>query len=147
MRVYFAHRTFLLLILIAIIGFMGATSCVMNQSQTIPKAPAQERHLSKFTLTSRQVVKLQPDYTFPMGEDSPGPVVFSHESHYDYDNPNCTSCHSAHFKLLEKGKSPEGPITMETMDEGKNCGACHNGDIAFDTKDPDNCSACHQEKE
>jgi len=102
--------------------------------------------LSQYVIQSRENVRLPEDYTFPMGEDSPGPVIFSHEAHYDYENPNCRVCHPKHFKMLEPGKSPEGPITMDTMSDGKNCGACHNGKIAFDATSDENCSNCHQEQ-
>ena len=125
---------------------MPGIHCGANIQQEQARKTAGSKGLSPFVVESRENVHLPDDYTFPMGEDSPGPVTFSHESHYNYDEPNCKDCHPAHFKMLEPGKSPEGPITMDSMAEGKNCGACHNGKIAFDAMDDENCTVCHQEE-
>jgi len=131
-------------------GFLLASDihCGATKQPAPVLAQVQQRpaKLSDFVIKSRENVHLPADYTFPMGEDSPGPVTFSHESHYNFEEPNCRNCHPAHFKVLEPGQSPEGPITMDTMSEGKNCGACHNGKLAFDATDEDNCTACHQEQ-
>ena len=132
--------------IVIIVGLIGVAFGVKKQKIAYSKPVVQKSELNPIVIKHREEVKVPEDYTFPMGEGSPGPVTFSHDSHYDYDNPNCAKCHPAHFKMLVHGKSPEGPITMETMDAGKNCGACHNGKTAFDTKDPDNCSMCHQEE-
>ncbi|NOZ62985.1 MAG: hypothetical protein GXO74_15120 [Calditrichaeota bacterium] len=137
----------LLPVALLIFGFgfsLCLSGCLTQKSEATPKVVAAHKPLSKYVVASRENVKLPADFQFPLGEDSPGPVVFSHESHYDYESPNCVSCHGKHFNLLESGKSPEGPINMDTMSDGKNCGACHNGDLAFDSQDPELCSSCHQ---
>jgi len=142
-----SYKAISILGIIIIIGLVGVAFGVKKQKIAYSTKPiVQKSELNPIVVKHREEVKVPEDYTFPMREGSPGPVTFSHDSHYDYDHPNCGTCHPAHFKMLEPGKSPEGPITMETMDAGKNCGTCHNGKIAFDTKDPDNCSMCHQEE-
>ncbi|HUL00242.1 MAG TPA: c(7)-type cytochrome triheme domain-containing protein [Nitrospirota bacterium] len=35
-------------------------------------------------------------------------------------------------------------VTMQEMDKGQSCGACHNGQKAFDVKDKNNCKKCHK---
>jgi c(7)-type cytochrome triheme protein len=35
-------------------------------------------------------------------------------------------------------------ITMAEMNEGKNCGVCHNGQKAFKSGDQANCGKCHK---
>lgn len=82
------------------------------------------------------------DFTYEQGKDSPGPVTFSHTKHKE-KNPKCTACHTKVFKM-KKGKS--GTLTMKAMDEGKFCGACHNGEKSFSTKDKASCNKCHAKK-
>lgn len=83
--------------------------------------------------------KMPADFAFPQGKGSLGKVVFSHEKHFAKDL-KCTACHVRVFKM-KKGKS--GTLTMAAMSEGKFCGACHNGNKAFSTKDAATCSKCH----
>ena len=87
-------------------------------------------------------VKPPADFTFEQGKDSPGPVTFSHEKHKEKAE-KCTVCHTKVFQM-KKGKT--GPLTMAAMNEGKLCGACHDGKTAFSTKDQANCAKCHVKK-
>ena len=91
-------------------------------------------------------VKPPADMTFDKGKDSPGKVTFSHEKHMAAGN-KCTSCHVKVFKM-KKGQT--GPLTMEKMKTGEQCGACHNGKTAVEGKtvfpagDTANCEKCHK---
>jgi c(7)-type cytochrome triheme protein len=91
-------------------------------------------------------VKNPPDFSFPRGKDSPGVVTFSHEKHMAAGN-KCTSCHTKVFKM-KKGQT--GPLTMEKMKAGEQCGACHNGKTVVEGKTPfpvsdtANCVKCHK---
>ena len=67
-----------------------------------------------------------------------GNVEFSHYRHLEILGNNCPSCHNDIFHIVT-AKNPE--TTMKTMEEGKSCGACHNGTKAFTVAD--NCDACH----
>ena len=86
------------------------------------------------------------DMTLDKGKDSPGTVTFSHEKHGAAGN-KCTACHVKVFKM-KKGTS--GPISMEKMKAGEQCGACHNGKTAVEGKtvfvagEPANCEKCHK---
>lgn len=91
-------------------------------------------------------VKPPADMSFEGAKDSPGKVTFSHEKHVAAGN-KCTSCHVKVFKMKKGGT---GPLTMEKMKAGEQCGACHNGKTAvggktvFLASDTANCTKCHK---
>jgi c(7)-type cytochrome triheme protein len=66
------------------------------------------------------------------------PVVFSHQTHRRHFT--CNVCHSELEFSLSKGQTE---ITREDYLDGRYCGACHNGTIAFSTEFA--CDACHQD--
>ncbi len=69
-------------------------------------------------------------------------VIFDHELHTEDMGLECSSCHSALFKM-KMGHAEEKPeeFTMEALYAGKYCGACHNGDDAFASNTK--CTTCH----
>jgi c(7)-type cytochrome triheme protein len=85
---------------------------------------------------------LPEDITLPRGEDSPGPVTLSHESHVDADAPDCVVCHASSFPILIDREASR-PSPGEAMHSDGKCGQCHNGEAAFEVED--NCEACHAE--
>jgi len=52
----------------------------------------------------------------------------------------CYVCHDSIFKM----KVGADAMTMDAMDNGKFCGACHDGKTSFDASSFDNCQRCHQ---
>ena len=86
------------------------------------------------------------DMTLDKGKDSPGTVTFSHEKHTAAGN-KCTGCHVKVFKMKKGGT---GPLSMEKMKAGEQCGACHNGKTVVEGKTPfavteqANCDKCHK---
>ena len=85
------------------------------------------------------------DMTLEGAKDSPGKVTFSHEKHMA-TGAKCTSCHVKVFKMKKGGT---GPLTMEKMKAGEQCGACHTGKAiegktAFAVSDTANCEKCHK---
>lgn len=92
-----------------------------------------------------QELTLPEDITFPLGEGSPGPVTFSHQSHVlMQEPPTCASCHAeGGFSILKSEPSQKQPLLMEPMYNGESCGKCHNGDAAFSSED---CQSCHIEQ-
>jgi c(7)-type cytochrome triheme protein len=70
-----------------------------------------------------------------------GKVVFNGKEHAE-KGVKCADCHSKP-KLFEMKKSGD-KITMAAMNEGKFCGACHDGKKAFGVKAPADCVKCHQ---
>jgi len=83
------------------------------------------------------------DFTLPKAESSPGEVTFSHAGHMARVG-KCTLCHMRDLKMTRGGS---GPLTMEAMQQGKQCGACHDGKtrlggaVVFPL---DACDRCHR---
>lgn len=67
------------------------------------------------------------------------PAPFNHDLHTTIYN-SCKECHPKLF-LMSGGTSR---ITMNDIDNGSYCGACHNGDSAFPSSE---CSRCHDLKD
>ena len=63
------------------------------------------------------------------------PVVFPHWFHRI--RFRCKVCHAELGFVMRAGGND---ITMNKMIEGKFCGACHNGEVAWSTE---NCDLCH----
>lgn len=68
-----------------------------------------------------------------------GDSTFSHETHVDGAGLKCSECHPKLFINTRQHK----PVTMEMMEQGQSCGACHNDKTAFTVKE--NCDRCHQQ--
>lgn len=64
------------------------------------------------------------------------PSVFPHWIHRI--NYRCDACHDSLFEMKRGGT----PVSMDLMREGKVCGACHNGVLAFGS-DFQSCGKCH----
>jgi c(7)-type cytochrome triheme protein len=77
------------------------------------------------------------DITFTM--KGAGPVVFTHDNHAARVGLKCSECHYKIFSTVAKHNS----VTMVEMQQGRSCGACHDGLRAFDVKA--NCNRCHQQ--
>ena len=83
-------------------------------------------------------LKLPPAVTYRDAEGSPGPVVFSHETHVPLADTRCVACHPGLFSILR----PTRGITHEAMDAGRLCGACHDGSKASGVRE--SCDHCHR---
>jgi c(7)-type cytochrome triheme protein len=91
----------------------------------------------------RAQVKPPPDFSFEKAETSPGSVTFSHQKHVATIT-RCTPCHYRTFKMKRGASSP---ITLAAKQEGKACGACHDGQKAFAGTVAfaiDECDRCHK---
>lgn len=65
-----------------------------------------------------------------------GNVTFSHKSH-----TGLYKCGECHTKLFAAARSKK-KVSMQEMEKGKSCGACHDGKTAFTVKE--NCATCHK---
>lgn len=65
-------------------------------------------------------------------------VVYSHDFHVGKAGVKCTECHYQIYNT----KSPRKTITMADMRNGRSCGACHDGNRAFDVRKA--CFRCHK---
>lgn len=63
------------------------------------------------------------------------PVIFPHWFHRI--RFRCKVCH---FELGFKMRAGANAVTMEEMIDGKFCGMCHNGEVAWTL---DHCDLCH----
>jgi c(7)-type cytochrome triheme protein len=78
------------------------------------------------------------DLTFTSKKASP--VLFSHERHVSEKGLKCTGCHYQIFQMAQGSYK----MDMSKITKGEFCGKCHNGQKAFDVKDPKNCNRCHR---
>lgn len=88
-------------------------------------------------------VKVPPDFPMPKAESSPGQVTFSHATHRAAVG-KCSTCHMRDFKM-KRGAS--GPITLDAKQEGRFCGACHDGKTTLNGRvvfPIDDCDKCHK---
>ena len=91
--------------------------------------------------------KIPDPFQFPQAKDDPGVVTFSHAQHKDAGVDKCTACHTKVFKMK---KGATGPLTMEKMKAGEQCGACHDGKTQVGSKtvfavtDKEKCATCHK---
>jgi c(7)-type cytochrome triheme protein len=67
-----------------------------------------------------------------------GDTVFSHENHVEGAGLKCQECHAKLYTNVKQHKA----VTMKAMEQGKSCGACHDGKTAFSVKE--NCESCHK---
>jgi c(7)-type cytochrome triheme protein len=95
------------------------------------------------SLAAQSLPRLPKDYRFSAASGSPGPVVFSHETHLaTQERPDCLTCHPRLFRTLEPGATADGQrVQHALMDQKKQCGACHNGEAAAGL---DDCAHCHR---
>ena len=91
-------------------------------------------------------VKVPADFTLERGKDSPGLVTFSHEQH----KAKVDKCQTCHVKVFKMKKGTSGPLTMEKMKAGEQCGACHDGKTeiggarVFTVAADNSCVRCHK---
>jgi c(7)-type cytochrome triheme protein len=70
-----------------------------------------------------------------------GKVTFDGKVHAD-KGLKCDDCHKSPKLFAQKKGSDK--LTMAAMNEGKFCGACHDGKKAFSVKAPADCVKCHK---
>ena len=66
-----------------------------------------------------------------------GDVIFSHQAHVRGAGLTCMDCHAGIYLNTRNHVT----ATMEQMETGKSCGACHDGAKAFSVKG--DCEKCH----
>jgi c(7)-type cytochrome triheme protein len=128
-----------LLLLAAVLVYSSATSARYKEIEGEAQIEPLHQMVAERTMT------LPDPYTFPISEDSPGPVTFDHETHVDTDAPDCGVCHPRLFSLTVPGKPTQGELSYERIHEGELCTSCHNGEDAFAVED--DCESCHEEPE
>ena len=77
----------------------------------------------------------------PVVWNEPTKATFSHTTHIEDMGLSCGDCHSGTFEMKIGAATEAADFTMAAFKEGKYCGACHNGDDAFDAASQ--CDSCH----
>ncbi|MFZ5759080.1 MAG: cytochrome c3 family protein [Thermodesulfobacteriota bacterium] len=89
----------------------------------------------------------------PYDEDTYGPeapiiftqpvkaVIFSHKTHTMDAGLSCDSCHDDLFQMAIGTAEANDDFTMQSLYDGKYCGACHDGQTAFASNT--RCTVCH----
>lgn len=96
--------------------------------------------LSLYLFPSSTLARMMPGSITYNGTGDLGPVTFSHGIHMSYGK-TCEDCHSQVFK--KKIGAAQKKMTMKTMEAGKYCGSCHDGENAFSVSEPTECDTCH----
>jgi c(7)-type cytochrome triheme protein len=68
-------------------------------------------------------------------------VLFSHKKHVDVKHLSCDKCHNGLFEMEALRAEEKNDFNMESLYQGKYCGACHNGKVAFASGT--RCASCH----
>jgi c(7)-type cytochrome triheme protein len=68
-------------------------------------------------------------------------IPFDHSLHTKELGLACNECHMKLFDMKTGSTGEKDDFTMEAMYDGKYCGACHNGNLAFGMKG--DCTKCH----
>ncbi len=68
-------------------------------------------------------------------------VVFEHKTHVGDNGLECDSCHDDVFEMETGVAESNDDFTMKSLYEGKYCGVCHDGDMAFASNT--RCTVCH----
>jgi c(7)-type cytochrome triheme protein len=110
--------------------------------------PRSEQALLMSAPTNRLLLRLPEDLDYPLGEESPGVVGFSHSVHVDEEEPDCAVCHRDAFPLVRRAGlfAPRMRWSGEQLHEESWCGMCHDGDQAFAVDDEGECESCHVKK-
>ncbi len=69
-------------------------------------------------------------------------VLFSHASHVEEAGLDCDSCHNDLFSMEARAVQEEQDFNMLALSEGRYCGACHDGEMAFASST--RCASCHE---
>ncbi len=80
-----------------------------------------------------EMKKFEKEFVYKV--DGIGNVVFSHKFHTAAFS--CNDCHTKIFAM----KKTQGKMKMDDINNGKYCGACHNGNVASPASD---CGKCHK---
>ncbi len=67
-------------------------------------------------------------------------VIFDHQFHLD-QGLECDSCHDEIFEEATGTAEENGDFVMQSLYDGKYCGACHDGETAFASNT--RCATCH----
>ena len=117
-------------------------TCHGDRAQHNPGPPCAQCHDFRPATTAGKAAAPSgpPTIVFPADANSPGKVTFAHAKHLA-KGAKCADCHPKLFAMKKGGTK----LAMDSMGEGKTCGACHDGKKAFGVMDGEKCLTCHKE--
>jgi c(7)-type cytochrome triheme protein len=136
----FARRVLVTLWGLLLVGFVAVAYGTAHEPELTEEA-VEPIDLSAPAGALPTAASLPPPYTFPSSADSPGSVVFNHESHVDPESASCGQCHASLFRINAAGTPHDGELTYERVHEGDLCASCHDGERSFAVED--DCTFCH----
>jgi len=134
------HRGFLTALWVLLI--VGALGVAWSERDGELEAAENAVAETPVAMEANFVWHLPEPYTFPTSEESPGPVVFDHETHAEMLEIPCATCHESLFKLTAPGTPVVGELTYERIHAGELCASCHDGEQAFGVEET--CEGCHR---
>lgn len=93
-------------------------------------------HNGKKAFALSACTKCHPVKELTFVDKDAGNVPFSHKLHIGLYK--CGECHNSIYKPARS----KAKVSMAAMENGKSCGACHDGKTAFTVKE--NCATCHK---
>ena len=93
-------------------------------------------HNSKDAFPVKDCSKCHPIRDVVFEDKTLGDVMFRHNNHTGLYT--CVDCHTSIYKTTRS----KVKVSMQEMEKGKSCGACHDGKTAFTVKEQ--CKSCHQ---
>jgi c(7)-type cytochrome triheme protein len=117
-------------------------TCHGDRAQHNPGPPCAQCHDFRPAATAGKPAAPSgpPAIVFPADANSPGKVSFEHAKHLA-KGAKCADCHPKLFAMKKGGTK----LAMDSMGEGRTCGACHDGKKAFGVMDGEKCLTCHKE--
>jgi c(7)-type cytochrome triheme protein len=94
-------------------------------------------------LVGTATAQVPADFPMKQAESSPGVVTFSHQRHL----PRVVRCSLCHMRDVTMKRGASGPITLAAKEEGRFCGACHDGKQTWGGVTPfaiEQCDGCHK---
>ena len=118
-----------------LLGFIGALFIVAGlYNETLAAGANKEPAEQQKAPVQKNPAVAFPDYAIGL---------FSHTAHVTGAGLQCNDCHSKIFQMSASSARATGDFNKISFGEGKYCGACHNGSVAFGVQDEASCTRCH----
>ncbi|CAK8721825.1 C(7)-type cytochrome triheme domain-containing protein [Candidatus Electrothrix laxa] len=131
-----------IMIIVGLLGSIGVLSVGLKngtQEAGANENPTEQAAVQKTSAQQEVPAQKAPAGSFPDYEIG----LFSHKAHVTGAGLQCTSCHNGIFEMSASTAKINNDFNKISFQEGKYCGACHNGSVAFGVQDEASCSRCH----
>lgn len=122
------------MLFIALLGFIGALVIIARLEHGPLEAVANEKPAKQQDTPAPKEAAAFPEYEIGL---------FSHKAHVNDAGLQCNDCHDKIFQMSASSSKANDDFNKISFGEGKYCGACHNGSLAFGVQDEAHCSRCH----